>query len=120
MDTTMDTVIFEVMSPAAALGDAAGRWKSGRSAGAARIRFASPEVMWKVLTAKRWEILKAMTGAGALGVRELSRRVGRDVKGVHTDASALVTAGVIDRLEDGKLVFPYRHVEVQFKLDAAA
>jgi len=30
------------------------------------------------LNPNRWAILKALTGAGPLGVRELARRVGRD------------------------------------------
>jgi predicted transcriptional regulator len=35
-----------------------------------------------VLTAKRWELLKAMTGGGAMTLREAARRVDRDVKAV--------------------------------------
>ena len=34
-----------------------------------RISFETPELLWKVLTAKRWEILKTMTGAGPLAIR---------------------------------------------------
>ena len=60
------------------------------------ISFATPELLWQTLTAKRWEILKAMTGAGALSIREVARRVGRDVKAVHGDVTALVQAGVSD------------------------
>ena len=35
-------------------------------------------------------------------------------------AVALLAAGVIERTAEGKLLFPCRHVEVRFKLDAAA
>ena len=55
----------------------------------ARISFATPELLWKVLTAKRWELVKAMAGQGPLTIREVARRVGRDVKAVHGDAHAL-------------------------------
>ena len=48
----------------------------------ARISFATPELLWKVLTAKRWEVLKAMAGQGPLTIRGVARRVGRDVKAV--------------------------------------
>ncbi len=85
----------------------------------ARISFASHEDLWSTLTANRWALLKALTGAGPLGVRELARRVKRDVKGVHTDAHALVLCGVIDKTADGKLVFPYDAVHVDFMLKAA-
>jgi predicted transcriptional regulator len=94
-------------------------WKTGKAQRTARISFATPELLWKVLTAKRWEILKAMCGAGPLTVREIARRVDRDVKSVHTDLTALLNAGVIDRAETGQVVFPYESVKVEFLLQAA-
>jgi predicted transcriptional regulator len=72
-----------------------------------------------VLTAKRWEILKTMTGAGPLAIREIARRVGRDVKAVHGDVHVLLNAGLLDKAEDGKVVFPYDAVHVDFVLKAA-
>jgi len=61
------------------------------------ISFPSVELLWKVLTPKRWALLRAMTGTGPLGIREVARRVGRDVKSVHGDIQALLKAGVLDR-----------------------
>jgi predicted transcriptional regulator len=61
----------------------------------ARLSFASPELLWKVLTAKRWQLLKTMTGAGPMTLREAARRVGRDVKAVHSDVRALLNAGLL-------------------------
>lgn len=72
------------------------------------------------LSANRWAILKALTGAGPLGVRELARRVGRDVKGVHTDTQALVNYGLIDKTSDGKLSLPYDEVCLELVVRAAA
>lgn len=83
------------------------------------IAFTSVELLWKVLTAKRWEILHAMTGQGPLSIREIARRVGRDVKAVHGDVTALILAGVLDRTEDG-VAFPYDAVHVDFTLRRAA
>ena len=83
------------------------------------ISFASIELLWKVLTAKRWEILGAMTGQGALSIREVARRVGRDVKAVHGDVRALINAGVLDR-EGDSVIFPYDAVHVDFTLSRAA
>lgn len=34
-------------------------WKTGKAHKHARISFPTPELLWKVLTAKRWELLKA-------------------------------------------------------------
>lgn len=85
----------------------------------ARISFATPELLWKVLTAKRWELLKAMAGQGPLTLREAARRVGRDVKAVHGDVHALLDAGLLDKTKDGKIAFPFDTVRVDFTLSAA-
>lgn len=85
----------------------------------AQISFASAELLWRTLTRKRWELLQAMTGQGAMSIREAARRVGRDVKAVHGDIQALINAGVIDRT-DGGVVFPYDAIHVDFMLTKAA
>lgn len=82
------------------------------------ISFASVDLLWRVLTAKRWDIIQAMTGQGELSIREVARRVGRDVKAVHGDVTALLEAGVLDRTAQG-VVFPYDAVHVDFTLHAA-
>ena len=65
------------------------------------------------------DILMAMCGAGQLTVRETSRRVNRDIKSVHTDLTALLPAGVLERTEFGQDEFPYQAVKVEFLLQAA-
>jgi predicted transcriptional regulator len=113
------TVVLEVREPAASMAGFADAWRLGKVEKAARISFASPEVLWKVLSAKRWELLRALCGAGPVSIREAARRVNRDVKAVHGDVTALVTAGVLDRAEGGGIVFPYDAVKVEFLLQAA-
>lgn len=105
----------------ASRGDANARFlramKSGRRA-APFIGFADEAALWRTLTPLRWNILKAMTGAGPLALREVARRVERDVRGVHADVHALVVAGLIERNEAG-FQFPYDAVHVDFMLQAA-
>ena len=115
----MKTVILDVRAPEEAAQDFVAAWKTGKARKSARISFATPELLWKVLTAKRWEILRAMCGAGPVTVREVARRVDRDVKSVHADLAALLKAGVLDRTEEGRVVFPYESVKVEFMLQAA-
>jgi len=93
-------------------------WKTGK-ASAPHISFESPALLFKVLTGKRWELLKALTGAGPVTIREAARRVARDVKSVHGDVHALLKVGVLSRTEDGHIVFPFDDVHVDFKLKAA-
>ncbi|NCQ35024.1 helix-turn-helix domain-containing protein [bacterium] len=85
----------------------------------ARISFASVELLWKVLTPRRWAILRAMAGQGGLSIREIARRVGRDVKAVHGDVHALIEAGLLDRDATGLVAFPFVAVRVDFTLAAA-
>ena len=54
-----------------------------------------------------------------MSIREAARRVERDVKAVHADITALLTAGVIDRDAGGGIVFPFEAVKVEFLLEAA-
>ena len=115
----MNTVILEVRSLTDTLADVTRAMKSGRSEREARIGFATPELLWQVLTTKRWELLKAMCGAGTMSIREAARRVGRDVKAVHGDVVALLNAGVLSRVADGGVVFPFEAVKVEFLLEAA-
>jgi predicted transcriptional regulator len=83
----------------------------------AHISFESVDVLWSTLTKKRWEILRAMIGERELSIREVARRVDRDVKAVHGDVTALIHAGVLNQTKAG-VVFPYDTVHVAFTLAA--
>jgi predicted transcriptional regulator len=72
-----------------------------------------------LLSLKRWEVLKVMTGAGPLTIREVARRVGRDLKAVHGDVHLLVNAGLLEKTADGQVLFPFDEVHVDFVLKAA-
>lgn len=116
----MKIVTLDVRTQAETMQDFVRVWKSGKAEKSARISFASPELLWKVLTAKRWELLKALCGTGPVSIREAARRVNRDVKAVHSDVTALLNAGVLDRAPGGGVVFPYEAVKVEFLLRAAS
>ena len=115
----MKTVTLDVRAPSESMAEFVRAWKTGKGERTARISFATPELLWKVLTAKRWELLKAMCAAGPMSIREAARRVDRDVKAVHSDITALLNAGVLDRVEDGRVIFPFDAVKVEFLLHAA-
>jgi predicted transcriptional regulator len=115
----MKTVTLDVQTPADSMADFVHAWKTGNPQESARISFATPELLWRVLTQKRWELLKTLCGAGPVSIREAARRVGRDVKAVHGDVTALLNAGVLHRTDDGRIIFPYEAVKVEFLLQAA-
>jgi predicted transcriptional regulator len=116
----MKTVVFSIQTLDSTLAGFAGAWKSGKCDASAHVGFETWELMHKVLSPKRLEIVRVMTGAGPLSIREIARRVGRDFKGVHTDTALLVQAGVIDKNGQGKLIFPYDRIHVDFEIPAAA
>lgn len=113
----MNTVVLDVASPETVRRRLREALRGRRQV--SRISFATPELLWKVMTAKRWEILKALAGEGPMSIREVARRVGRDVKAVHGDVHALLDAGVLDKRERGGVVFPFDAVRVDFTLHAA-
>jgi predicted transcriptional regulator len=117
METGMNIVTLSIASREDVSRRAATAFR-GEEQGA-HISFSSVDLLWKTLTMKRWEILRAMTGQGGLSIREVARRVGRDVKAVHGDVTALLQAGILDQAEAG-VVFPYDAVHVDFMLTKAA
>jgi len=55
-------------------------------------------------------------------LREAARRVGRDVRLVHSDSDVqmLLQAGVLRKDDKGRIEFPYTAVHVDFTLTTAA
>ena len=49
----------------------------------------------------------------------MARRVGRDVKAIHGDVTALLNAGVLQRTDDGLIIFVFDAVKVECLLLAA-
>jgi predicted transcriptional regulator len=71
------------------------------------ISFESPALLFKVLSGKRWELLKIMTG------------LGRDVKAVHGDVQVLLNVGILHKNDKGQIEFPFDILHVDFMLQAA-
>jgi predicted transcriptional regulator len=83
------------------------------------ISFESPALLFKVLTGKRWELLNMMTGAGPMTIRQAARRLGRDVKAVHGDVDTLLNTGILQKIDNDRVEFPFDAVRVEFTLKAA-
>jgi len=83
------------------------------------ISFESPALLFKTLSGKRWQLLTIMTGAGPMTIREAARRIGRDLKAVHSDVQMLLNTGLLQKTDNGRIVFPFDAVHVGFMLNAA-
>lgn len=81
------------------------------------LNFESPGEFFSRLTSRRWMMVNMLQStATPLGVRELARRVGRDVKRVHEDAKTLIDLGLIERSETGALYCPYSDIHVDMHM----
>lgn len=85
-----------------------------------RISFESFDLLWKVLAPNRMALVQTLAGAGPVTLREAARRVGRDVRAVHSDVHMLLRAGVLRKDDEGRIEFPYAALHVDFVLKAAA
>lgn len=61
----------------------------------------------RTLSPARCQLVEALRKAGPLSIYELSKRLGRNYKNVHTDVAGLVSLGVIDRDPDGRVSVPW-------------
>lgn len=59
--------------------------------------------LWEMLTPNRWALLEGLLDRAPLSLRALARKVGRDVRGVHTDVHRLLNCGLVERTETGQL-----------------
>ena len=81
------------------------------------VEFSSYDDLHRILAPLRLAIIKALAGQGPLPIREVARRVDRDVQAVHRDVTTLINAGVIDRHENG-VEFPYDGIHFEFDVTA--
>jgi len=56
------------------------------------------------LTPARWALLQNLGSAGATSIYGLAKRLARDYKNVHTDVTALLRLGLVERQGDGVAV----------------
>jgi predicted transcriptional regulator len=76
------------------------------------LNFESPGAFFGRLTERRWALVTALQGQGAMAVRELARRAGRDVKRVHKDVQVLTELGLVERDDAGGVLCPYADVHI--------
>lgn len=94
-------------------------WETGEYAGE-HFSFESPAALFRVLTPKRWELIECLQKIGPTGVRALARALGRDVKRVHEDASAMIGIGLVEKTPEGKLRVPFAEIRADFVMRPAA
>lgn len=97
---------------------AAGKRASARSYQGEVLNFESAGSFFGKLTERRWALVHALQGQGPMSVRELARRVARDVRRVHGDVEALAELGLVERTESGGVLCPFEAVHIDMRLTA--
>lgn len=82
------------------------------------LAFTDLETLFKVLSTSRLRLLRELHQAGHISVRELSRRLDRDYKSVHTSVAALKRAGLIKHDAEGRIFTPYDRISAEVDLAA--
>ena len=83
------------------------------------LNFESPVAFFGRLSERCWTLVTALPGQGAMAVRELARRAGRDVKRVHEDVQVLAELGSIERDGVGGVLCPYADVHIDMHVHDA-
>jgi len=117
--TSMNTLVIGNQPMAQRRAEIVQAWKTAVPEPVARLDFDNLEAAWQLLSPKRWAILRTMAGQGPLAIREIARRVGRDVRAVHSDVRALHLSGVIDKAPDGRMALPYDVIRLDFTFDTS-
>ncbi len=88
--------------------------KSGKLTDAApTLGFETYEDMHRILAPLRLDIVTALTAQGPLAIREVAKRVNRDVQALHRDITTLINSDVLERHEKG-VEFPYDGIHFEF------
>ena len=71
-------------------------------------------LLLKTLTPARWGLLDRLRADGPLTIYELGKRLERDYKNVHTDVTALMKLGLIEKDDGGEISVPWDVVRGEF------
>jgi len=91
---------------------------SGRAAPAplALLSFADLPPLTKSLTPARWALLQRLAKDGPLTIFALAKLLARDYKNVHTDVTALLGLGLIEKDDSGAVRVGWQAVRAELKL----
>jgi predicted transcriptional regulator len=97
---------------------AAGKRAAGRGYKGEVLNFETAGSFFGKLTERRWALVHALQGQGPMSVRELARRVARDVRRVHDDVEVLAELGLFERTDGGGVVCPFHAVHIDMHMKA--
>ena len=70
----------------------------------------------RTLTPARWSLLENLRRDGTVSIYGLAKRVGRDYKNVHTDVTALLETGLLQKNAEGEIEVAWDVVRAELRL----
>ena len=118
----INRIEVEVLKSRAALKAFAKTWKrvEANEHVTPRLAFASLHDLFSALTEKRLELMRFVASRDGLNTHQLSQRLERNYKNVHTDVVALVELGLLEKNEQGTLTAPFDEIVIRAGLRDAA
>lgn len=80
------------------------------------LNFEDPGVFFGRLSERRWTLVRVLLGAGEIPLRELARRVERDVRRVHQDVTVLTDLGLVERSTSGGVLCPFADIHIDMHM----
>jgi len=71
-------------------------------------------LLLRTLTPARWALLDRLRDQGPASIYQLAKGLGRDYKNVHTDVSALIGIGLIEKQADARVAVPWDVIRAEF------
>ena len=95
-------------------------WKTGEYRGES-IGFATPALLFDTLTPSRWEILDTLRMTKLpMSQPELAKMIGQNLESIEYDVHALLDLGLLESIDDGKLLCPFDEIRAEFTLKRVA
>lgn len=110
----MSTVIVKVGSAKQGLKGFKRAWKTGEYQGE-YVTFDSLNTLLATLTSRRWELLGELQAGDKISLRELARRLKRDIRRVHEDVHRLIDVGLVVQDDDGVHV-PFDEIRAELEM----
>ena len=113
-----------ISSPGESLAHFAKAWNA--AAGSKKIKpyngigFESIAQFAAALTPQRWLLINALKSIGPSSIYALAKKLERHYKNVHTDVTALVQLGIIEKDAADKVFVPWDEIDVSMPLARAA
>lgn len=118
----MNRIEVEVLKSRSALDAFADTWRRVETNEdvTPRLVFASLHDLFSALTEKRLELMRFVAAHEGLNTNQLARKLERNYKNVHTDVTALVELGLLERSEQGTLTAPFDEIVIHAGIRDAA